>query len=93
MPNNWKHKVEQIKVEEEEKYNSDVYDNMDDNDLIQTDEPIDENQVQELLALETSNRHAIPSIYKLVPCKQGIFQEDNAPPHQAKIAADVCNAS
>ena len=38
-------------------------------------------------------KHAIPSLYKLVPCKQGIFQEDNAPPHQAKIAADIRNAS
>ncbi|CAI2202018.1 15150_t:CDS:1, partial [Funneliformis geosporum] len=33
-------------------------------------------------------RYAIPSIYKLVPRKQGIFQEDNALPHRAKIAAD-----
>jgi hypothetical protein len=38
-------------------------------------------------------RHAIPSIYKLVPRKQGIFQEDNTLPHRAKIAADVCNTS
>ncbi|CAI2200321.1 326_t:CDS:1, partial [Funneliformis geosporum] len=26
-------------------------------------------------------RHAIPSIYKLVPRKQGIFQENNASSH------------
>lgn len=38
-------------------------------------------------------KHAIPSLYKLVPRKQGIFQEDNAPPHRSKIAADVRNAS
>src|SRR5436190_23835049 len=47
--------VEQIEVEEEEEYDSDVYDNMDDDDLIQIDEPIDENQMQELPALETLN--------------------------------------
>ncbi|CAJ0834821.1 13090_t:CDS:2, partial [Entrophospora sp. SA101] len=34
-------------------------------------------------------KHAIPSLYKLVPRNQGIFQEDNAPPHRSKIAADV----
>ncbi|CAJ0836854.1 17845_t:CDS:2 [Entrophospora sp. SA101] len=38
-------------------------------------------------------KHAIPSLYKLVPRNQGIFQEDNAPPHRSKIAADVRNAS
>jgi transposase len=38
-------------------------------------------------------KHAIPSLYKLVPHKQGIFQEDNALPHRSKIAADVRNAS
>ncbi|CAJ0830741.1 13209_t:CDS:2, partial [Entrophospora sp. SA101] len=34
-------------------------------------------------------KHAIPLLYKLVPRNQGIFQEDNAPPHRSKIAADV----
>ncbi|CAJ0837805.1 6932_t:CDS:2, partial [Entrophospora sp. SA101] len=34
-------------------------------------------------------KHAIPSLYKLVPRNQGIFQEDNAPPHRSKIATDV----
>ena len=38
-------------------------------------------------------KHAIPSLYKLVPRKQGIFQEENALLHRAKIAADVRNAS
>jgi transposase len=38
-------------------------------------------------------KHAIPSLYKLVPHRRGIFQEDNAPPHRSKIAADVRNAA
>ncbi|CAJ0909597.1 11440_t:CDS:2, partial [Entrophospora sp. SA101] len=38
-------------------------------------------------------KHAIPSLYKLVPRNQGIFQEDNAPPHRSKIATNVRNAS
>ena len=38
---------------------------------------------------EVLQKHAIPSLYKLVDNNRGIFQEDNAPPHRAKIAADV----
>jgi transposase len=33
-------------------------------------------------------KHAIPSLHRLVACR-GTLQEDNAPPHRAKIAADV----
>src|SRR3954454_2495341 len=47
--------VESIEIEEEEEYDSDIYDNMDDDDLIQIDELIDKNQIQELPALETSD--------------------------------------
>ncbi|CAI2173118.1 18103_t:CDS:1, partial [Funneliformis geosporum] len=36
-------------------------------------------------------KYAILSLYKLVFCKQDIFQEDNAPPHCTKISAEVCN--
>ena len=50
--------AEQIKeIEEEEEYDSDVYDNMDEDDLIQVDE-IDDDQDQEFLTIdieETSN--------------------------------------
>jgi hypothetical protein len=47
-----------MQVEEEEEYDSDVYDNMDDDNLIQIDEPINENQNQELSAIETLNVNA-----------------------------------
>jgi hypothetical protein len=48
-------KVEQAEeqVEEEEEYDSDVYDNLDDDDLIQIDEIINEDQNQKFLAIET----------------------------------------
>ena len=38
-------------------------------------------------------KHAIPLLYKLVDNNWGIFQEDNAPPYRAKIAADVRNTA
>ncbi|GET63656.1 hypothetical protein GLOIN_2v1427013 [Rhizophagus irregularis DAOM 181602=DAOM 197198] len=48
--------IEEAKdVEEEEEYDSDVYDNMDDDDLIQIDETLSEDQMQELSAIETLN--------------------------------------
>ena len=38
--------------------------------------------------VEVLRKHAIPSLRRLVPNNKGIFQEDNAPPHRARIAAD-----
>jgi hypothetical protein len=45
-------------VEEEEEYDSDVYDNMDDDDLIQIDETTIEDQNQAFSAIETLNVNA-----------------------------------
>lgn len=42
---------------------------------------------------EVLQKHAIPSLYELVPRRKGIFQDDNARPHRAKIATDILVAS
>jgi transposase len=34
-------------------------------------------------------KYTIPSLYRLVACRETL-QEDNASPHRAKIAVDVC---
>ena len=55
---NWfklkKEKFEE-QIEDEEEYDSDIYDNMDDDDLIQIDETLNEDQIQELSVIETLN--------------------------------------
>jgi transposase len=38
---------------------------------------------------ELLEKYAIPSLYELVPRRQGIFQDDNARPHRATIAINV----
>ena len=42
---------------------------------------------------ETLRKHAIPTLQKLIPRKQGILQEDNARPHRAKVAVEVRDAA
>jgi transposase len=35
---------------------------------------------------KTLRRYAFPTMHKIFPRENGIFQEDNAPPHRSKIA-------
>lgn len=42
---------------------------------------------------EVLKKYAIPSCYELIPNDKGILQEDNAPPHRAKVATAVRNSA
>ena len=42
---------------------------------------------------ETLQKHAIPALKRFYPKGNGVFQEDNATPHTARIVAAVCDSA
>src|SRR5687767_2377637 len=46
-----------------------------------------EGSVNGAVHAKTLRKHAFPTLRKVFPQGDGIFQEDNAPPHRSKVAA------